>query len=408
MNWKLLISNLSYLTIVQILSLVLPFFTIPYLLSILGEEKYGLVIYAQASAEFCLITINFGFNIYGTKEIALHKQNIKAISLIVNTIFKIKLLLYLLCLIIFLILIIKIPIFNDHKLLFLFSMGMCINEVFFATWFFQGIEKMKSITLIVSFSKILSVILIFLLIDNEDQYYLVPAFYFLGNIIASIYSLFLIYGKYNIKMFFPKKSFLINTIRNSLPFYISRLSSVVNSRVGILLIGNSIGTQAVSYFDIADKIVKLFLIPYGLINQTVYPSISISKNMNFLKKILVFNFVSSIVIIFGILLFGDIIIRILGIKTNYEISYNILLILMMIIPLNSISIFLGNTCLVVFGKNKIFNTSVIYSSIINIFILFLLYSIGKIELYTIAIVFVFVELFLFLYRVYYVKKYNLI
>ena len=45
---KKIIENFSYLSIIQLLNMLIPLLIFPYLIRVLGSGTYGMVIYAQA------------------------------------------------------------------------------------------------------------------------------------------------------------------------------------------------------------------------------------------------------------------------------------------------------------------------------------------------------------------------
>ena len=161
---KLLIKNFSYLSAFQIFNILIPLATYPYLIRILGRETYGLIIFALSIVTYFSMIINFGFNISATKDVAENKNNNNKLNEIVSSVFIIKIFLWFVSFFLLLVLIAVIPSFRENWLLFFLVFGMTFNELLFPQWFFQGIEKMKYITIINIISKILQIkLLIFLL-----------------------------------------------------------------------------------------------------------------------------------------------------------------------------------------------------------------------------------------------------
>ena len=66
-QYKILIENFSSLTLFQLINLSIPLITYAYLIRVLGIEKYGLVVFAQAVVGYLLIFVQFGFNISAIK-----------------------------------------------------------------------------------------------------------------------------------------------------------------------------------------------------------------------------------------------------------------------------------------------------------------------------------------------------
>lgn len=91
---KKIMENLSYLSAIQIMTLLFPLVTIPYLIQILGSEYYGKVIYAQTIASYFSLLVNYGFHASGVKEISLHRNDKEKVNEIFSSIMIVKISLF--------------------------------------------------------------------------------------------------------------------------------------------------------------------------------------------------------------------------------------------------------------------------------------------------------------------------
>ena len=71
-DFKVLLNNFFSLSVLKVLTYVLPLVTFPYLISVLGIEKFGLIMFAQATMYYFEIVVDFGFNLSATREVALN------------------------------------------------------------------------------------------------------------------------------------------------------------------------------------------------------------------------------------------------------------------------------------------------------------------------------------------------
>ena len=65
---KIIVKNYVALLFIQGANFILPLIILPYLVRVLGSEKYGLVMIAQSVALFLTIVVDFGFNISATND----------------------------------------------------------------------------------------------------------------------------------------------------------------------------------------------------------------------------------------------------------------------------------------------------------------------------------------------------
>ena len=87
---KKIIENFSYLSALQIFSMITPLVTYPYLVKTLGEVIYGTVVFAQAVVTYFNILVIFGFNFTAAK--GDNRDNPKKLNEIITTVTIIKIL----------------------------------------------------------------------------------------------------------------------------------------------------------------------------------------------------------------------------------------------------------------------------------------------------------------------------
>ena len=385
------------------LTLIVPLVTYPYLIKVLGSEKYGLIMWAWSIVNFFIIFINFGFDLSVTKYISINKGNKTKISEIVFTTLAAKTILFFISLIIFLFLINFTPNIKENKKLFLYTYCLAIGETIMPIWFFQGIEQMKYTAIITSFVKIGFTILVFLLIKKSNDYLKVPLLYALSSIISALFAYYLILFKYRIKFLFPKLSNILFYFKDSFALFLSSSISIVKESVTIIFIEKYIGLSFVAYFDIAQKFVNILLTPFHILSTVIFPYMSKAKNFVLLKKVIVFSTIISIIIYILIFIFSKNIVFFLVGNINTLVE-NILRILAFSIIFANIASLLGTNGLVVIGKNKKLFLSSLYGILVYFFILIIISNFFHI---TIELVTIFVVISYFidmLFRIYYLKR----
>lgn len=402
---KTLFANFTYLSILEIIGLLLPLISYPYVIRTVGADNYGVVVFCQAIIAYVVIIINFGYNVSVTRKISENRTNVFKIREIYSSIVYQKLLIFAICLVsgLFVLIFLK----YDYSVILLGFIGLCIQEVFFPTWLFQGLERMKFITIITFVAKCSCLILIFLFVHDKKDYACIPVLYSIGGFFTSVLSVIILKKKFDIYFVKVSKYRMKEDFLESLPFFTSRLSAIVMERGNVLVIGTFFSYDMVAIYDLCAKIVSILKTPFSLVAQVIYPNVAKSKNMLLVKKSI------KIVLLFGafvclfVYLFAPNIILLLS-DTSMLGAVSILKIMVLYVPIVGISYLFGASVLVVKGYSREYNLSVVYSVLLYILMLLSFISFSKVNLYTMALAFVAPELFVALYRICIVKYKNIL
>ena len=372
-----LLQNVLSLSFLQVINNFLPLITFPYLVRVLGPEKFGLVSFVTAfSAYFSMIT-DFGFNFSATQQISIYRNEKKKLASIVSSVYAIKFLLLILCFIIFFLLISFIPKFSFEKELFFFSFLIVLGATFTPMWFFQGLEEMKQLVIVSTISKILMIIGIFLFIQSpaDDAIYmlLIGA----SSILNAVALTAMMKKYYKVAFVIPALHEMFYQLRESYLLFISSVSISLYTTTNIFLLGLLSSPAEVGYFAAADKIragIQSFANP---INQALYPRMAfLSKNNKEQSEQLLMKFTlvgGAALFAVGMVIFFFAKPLILLLAGNaYSKSVYILQIIALLPFIIYLSNMFGIQGLLNFGKKKEFTAIIIFGSVISISLSFFL------------------------------------
>ena len=404
---RILIENFSYLALLQIITIIIPLVIYPFLILHIGVEKYGLVIFSQSIVLYLVVLVNFGLNLFATKEIAIHKDDKKKLSVIISTVFFIKISLLLFSLVVLSALVFSIPFLKEYWYLYYLSIGVLIYETFVPVWYFQGIEKMKFITLLNVSARLIFTGFIIIFVSSPQDFWLVPMFNLIGFSLSSILSIYIVFFIHNVGFILPVAKDVKNYIKSSFPFFITLLSMDTYIRATPIIIGSLIGLKEVAYFDLAEKILSAFKSLIVIISQTIYPKISREKNKLFTRKMFLMTFVLiSILVLFVFILSGYIVEFFLHSAINQV--ENIISILILGALFVVISNFASNQMLIPNGYDRYVMKATIVSMFMYFISILLLYLIVGLELVYVAIILTSIELFLALILSFLAYKFRVI
>jgi PST family polysaccharide transporter len=406
-RYQVLIYNFSYLSALQLFSIIVPLVTYPYLIGVLGSERYGMIVYSEAVIGYLVVFIAFGFNITATKDVSIFRNDIDKLNEIFSSVFIIKGTFFIISFFLLFIVLLFIPIEREFKFLFYLTMWKGLYEVVFPMFYFQGVEKMKYITVLTLLSRLLFLGLIFIFIKTKADFLLVPVISGIGAFISGVIA-FLLLKRNGISLHWQPFTLLVSYVKNSYIMALAYASNVFKTNFNLLVLKFLFSYSEVAYFDLALKITNIGNTFLDLVSRTIFPKMSREKNTLFLRKIIKLSVLGSLGYVLFIQLFAGIIIDLLG---GYEMfgAIELLRLLVFYLPIYIIGALLGRNCLIVHNQDKFVLLSMFYSSLYYLLaIAFCL--VLKLNVSPIGLVFVFLSSFLIdtMYRYVICKKLKLI
>ncbi|MGJ8684762.1 MAG: oligosaccharide flippase family protein [Nonlabens sp.] len=403
---KKLVQNFGYLTIDQIVNLALPLVTYYYLINLLGKTYYGKAILAVVIVEYFAVLVNFGFNLSGVQSISKNREDTNKIRKILSGIYYVKFLLMLVSAIAYFLIVYFA--FRENFELYAYTFTICIGAFLNMLFFFQGMEDMKYITIINTIIRVLFTVLIFFSITEIEHYIYVPLFNGLGQIVAGLISLFVLFKWFDFR--FVKQTYieLVTIFNEGLVYFSTRIAAVLNEKSVRLLIGIVLGDEQIAVYDLAEKIIKPLKSPFMILSQTIYPRVAQNNDFSVLRKTITLTVLIALVMIAVLWFVAPWIILTIANESLMEAKY-IIYILSVTLLFDGVSYQLGAPGLLVLGKVKIFNAGIIAKvALLFILCLVLYLSAGIESIMYFAVIAAVISLFDMVYRLYYSRKFKII
>lgn len=291
-------------------NLITPLLVIPYIVSICGEEGYGKIGVGMALAFFIMVFVDYGSEIVGVKQVAINRENHAELERIFVTTYLAKLLLLTAMLVLASIFFYIIPYFSQEKTLFFFSLSMVVGQYINPTWFLQGIENFKWITILNILSKVIYLIGVFLFINKAEDYVYSNLLWGIGMIVAYAITWFYILFHHSFSFSNAKKTEVIKMIKANFSIFSSQIFVSLQMYSPIVLISFFGGNVMAGQYKIIDQIIVIFKTYILLFFNFVYPRVcyllekSTDEALRFWKLYNGLNFLFIVLSMMGIMFFS--------------------------------------------------------------------------------------------------------
>lgn len=178
-----LLKNMMYNTAYQVLILILPLITAPYISRVLGTGGVGIYSSTAAWVGYFVLAGGLGITLYGNREIAYHQNNKEARSRIFYELLSLKILTVAIALIAY---IIFIAFQNKWQTYFLLQGITLIAVAFDVSWFFMGLENFKVIVVRNTIIRVLLTVAIFIFVRNPNDLWIYILLLGLSTLIGNL------------------------------------------------------------------------------------------------------------------------------------------------------------------------------------------------------------------------------
>ena len=271
---KRLIENIGSLAVLQGANYILPLITLPYLVRVLGPEKFGLIVFAQAFIQYFVVLTDYGFNLSATRQIAICRDNSDEVSRIFSSVMVIKFGLIVLSFLLMSAIVRAVPRFHADRHLYFICFLMVVGNTLFPTWLFQGMEKMKYITILNISAKSAAVVAIFLFVHKPSDYLVAAGIQSGGFVLAGFLGLVFLQNIVRIRYAFPSWSSITMAATEGWHIFVSTAAISLYTNSNAFILGLVTNNVTVGYFCAADKISRAAQSLLSPVHQAIYPHIS--------------------------------------------------------------------------------------------------------------------------------------
>ena len=176
--------NLFYSLAYQILNIVLPLITSPYVARVLGAKSVGIYSKSQAFAHYFLLFAMLGVNNYGNRAIARVRDRREEVSRTFWEIFSFQLLTSVCAVLIYLVY--SLHMTSTDRFIYLMQIFYVMSGLVDVNWFCFGMEKFRLTTIRSTIVRVLMTVAVFVFVKRQEHLWVYTFIISFGSIASSV------------------------------------------------------------------------------------------------------------------------------------------------------------------------------------------------------------------------------
>ncbi len=258
--------NFAYSTIYQVLNIITPFITAPYLSRVLGAEMLGIQSYTSSVQSYFLIFATLGTQSYGAREISRNRDNIYEYS---KLFWEIELMTVATSMIALAAWGIMIVLSFRYKIYYISMIPYLFGSMLNITWFFNGLEKFKLTVIRSALFQIIGIVLMFIFVKREEDIGAYILILSITNLLSSA-SVWVYIPKY-VKRISLNELKIMRHFRQTLLYFVPTIATSVYTVLDKTLIGLITKDSAQNgFYDQAEKVIRIAKsVSFSAINSVV-------------------------------------------------------------------------------------------------------------------------------------------
>lgn len=248
--------NLFYQSAYQILNIILPLVTAPYVSRVLGAENIGIYSYTYNIANYFVLFATLGIANYGNREIAKVRDDQEKLNKTFSNITSLHIVLAIIMLLFYTIYI----ILEKGNVYAVICSIYIIGALFDINWFFFGLEKFKITVTRNTIVRILTVVCIFIFVRTRDDLWIYITIMAVGNTLGQ--SMVWVMVRKYVQFIRPEWKEMKKHFKPMLILFVPVIAISLYKNMDKIMLGILSTKKQVGYYENAGKIIN---IPLGLI-----------------------------------------------------------------------------------------------------------------------------------------------
>ncbi|MBR1431029.1 MAG: flippase [Ruminococcus sp.] len=261
--------NFTYQMIYEVLILILPFVTSPYVARVIGAEGLGVFSYSVSIAYYFVLFSMLGLKNHGNRAIAQCRDDSAEMNRTFSGLLVLHMFVSVVCTVTYLIYALFICEDRMYALLQIFYV---ISALFDISWFYFGIEKFKMTVTRNVIIKILNVACVFIFVRDADDLWIYCLIMSLGHLVSQL-ALWAPLHRY-VKLVRPEWSVIRKHIKPMLILFIPAVAVSLYKYMDKIMIGKLADKTQLGYYENAEKVINIPLTIIGSFGTVMLPKMS--------------------------------------------------------------------------------------------------------------------------------------
>ena len=359
--------NILYQTIYEILMIILPFVTSPYIARVIGAEGLGIYSYSHSVAYYFVLFSMMGIKNYGNRAVAQSRDDDSKLNRTFSNILFLHIAISVICLMAYVGYILWL---KEERIYAIIQGAYVLSALFDISWFYFGIEKFKFTVTRNSIIKIINVILVFALVRKAEDLWIYCVIMAVGTLVSQLV-LWVPLKKY-VKIERPQWEHMKVHVKPMLILFIPAIAVSLYKYMDKIMIGGMSSRTQLGYYENAEKINSVPITIIGAFGTVMLPKMSnlVSKNdrtatNKYISTSMQFIMCLSLALAFGLAGVGEIFAPIFWGK-SFATSGTIIKWLSVTVPFITFANIIRTQYLIPTHKDKEYMFSVVAGAIVNL------------------------------------------
>lgn len=250
--------NFVYNLLYQILIIILPLITAPYISRVLGAENVGVYSYTYSVANYFVLISMLGVKNYGNRSIARVRDDKEELSKSFCNIYALQIITSIILGVIYILYVLFIA--KENKIIALIQFFFVLTAITDITWFFFGIEEFKITVTRNTVIKIVNVICILIFVKQRTDLWKYTLIMSLGMLLGYI-SVFPFLKRW-VHFVKPSLKEIKSHFKPNLILFVPVLAVSLFNIMDKIMLGNLSNMTQVGFYENTEKLMR---IPFGVI-----------------------------------------------------------------------------------------------------------------------------------------------